>query len=93
MDTNSFEPYKTNILIRPVKKDVVLSSNANAPKYWLYGEVVGVGSEVKDIHVGDTVGYDKFGIKDVDKDGEKVFFICDDPAFILGIIHTERCKK
>lgn len=80
-------------MVRPQKKDVVLSSNVNAPKYWLYGEVIGVGCEVKDIHVGDTVGYDKFGIKDIDKDGEKFFFIEDNPAFILGVIHTDRCKK
>lgn len=93
MDTNKFEPYKTNILIKPAKKDLVLSSNTNAPKYWLYGEVIGVGSEVKDIHVGDIVGYDKFGIKDVDKDGEKTFFIEDNSQFILGIIHTNQCKK
>ncbi len=93
MDKQEFAAYKTNIMVKPAKKDVVLSDNANAPKYWLYGEVVSVGSEVKDIHVGDLVGYDKFGIKDVDKDGEKTFFICDDPAFILGVIHTDQCPK
>jgi len=86
MDKQEFVAYKTNIMVLPAKKDVVLSSNANAPKYWLYGTVISVGSEVKDIHVGDIVGYDKFGIKDVDKDNEKVFFIKDDPDFILGII-------
>lgn len=88
-----FQAYKTNVTVRPAKKDVVLSSSTNAPKYWLYGEVISVGSEVKDIHIGDLVGYDKFGIKDVDKDGEKTFFIADDPAFILGIIHTDKCPK
>lgn len=86
MNPLNFLPYKTNILIKPAKKDVVLSDNANAPKYWLYGTVLAVGSDVRDIHEGDVVGYDKFGIKDIDKDGEKYFFLEDNPSFILGII-------
>lgn len=81
-----FLPYRTNILIKPAKKDIVLSDRADAPKYWLYGTVLAVGSEVKDIGVGDTVAYDKFGIKDVDKEGQKYFFIADDPNFVLGVI-------
>lgn len=86
MDKQEFKAFGKNVMVRPSKKDVVLSSNANAPKYWLYGEVISVGSEVKDVHVGDIVGYDKFGIKDIDKDGEKYFFLKEDSDFILGII-------
>lgn len=85
MDKN-FVAYGSNIMVKPEKKDSVLSDNVNAPKYWLYGEVVSVGKDVKDIVIGDIVGYDKFGIKDIDKDGEKYFFIKDDSDFILGVI-------
>lgn len=76
-------PYKKNILVRPAKKEGVISETA---KYWLYGEVIGVGTDVQDIQIGDTVAYDKFGIKDIDRNGEKVFFIKDDSDFILGLI-------
>ncbi len=85
MDRN-FVAYGSNIMVKPAKKDSVLSDNANAPKFWLYGEVVSVGSEVKNIVVGDTVGYDKFGIKDIDMEGQKYFFIEDNSQFILGLI-------
>lgn len=86
MDKQEFVAFGKNIMVRPSKKDVVLSSNANAPKYWLYGEVVSIGSEVLNVAVGDIVGYDKFGIKDIDRDGEKYFFLKEDSDFILGII-------
>lgn len=80
-------PYKTNILVKPSLKNKVIGNNN---KYQLFGEVLAVGSEVKDIVVGDTVGFSIWAIKDLEEEAlEKNIFLRDDPMFILGIKHKE----
>ena len=77
-------PYKYNIIVKPKLKDDILAGDA---KYESYGEVIAIGSKVdpNDINVGDTVGFDSFGIKEIPKDGESIFVFKDDSDFILAI--------
>ena len=79
----NWQPYKTNIQVVPVSKEKVIGDTA---KFRLYGEVVAVGSEVKDIKVGDTIGYTIFGVEDItEADGTKIFYLQDNPDFILAV--------
>lgn len=75
--------YGNNILIKPKDKNKTIG---NTEMYYLYGEVLDVGSKVVDIKKGDTIGFTKWGIsKIVMDDGQEHFFIQDNSDFILGI--------
>ncbi len=77
-----FKPYKNNILIKPKDKEKIIGNTAT--KY-LYGEVLDIGSDVKNITIGDTIGYTQWGInKIITADNEEHFFVQDNPDFILG---------
>ena len=78
-----WRPYKNNILIEPADKNKVIGDTQT--KY-LYGKVLAVGSEVKDIKAGDTIGFTQWGTnKIVMADGKEHYFIADNSEFILGI--------
>lgn len=81
----TIKPYKTQILIKPIEKKQVLVSDSKT--FCEYGEVVEVGSEVKDIKKGDKLGYTIWGLNHLDIDGERHYFVPDDSRFILGIIN------
>jgi len=79
-----FKAYKTNIKIAPKAK---IKYVGDSSKYYLYGDVVDVGSEVKEIEVGDQIGFTLWGLKEIlEENGTKHYFVKDDPAFILGVI-------
>ena len=82
-----WQPYKTNILIEPADKNKVIG---NTQTKYLYGKVLAVGSEVKDIKVGDTLGYTMWGTnKIVMADGKEHYFLQDNSEFILGILKND----
>jgi len=81
------QPYKTQILIKPSEKKQVLVSDNKS--FCEYGEVVAVGSQVADIKIGDKIGYVIWGLNHLEIDGERHYFVPDDPRFILGIIKDE----
>ena len=82
-----WQPYKTNILIEPTSKNKIIGDTST--KY-LYGTVLAVGSEVKDIKVGDVLGYTQWGTnKIVMADGKEHYFLQDNSEFILGILENE----
>lgn len=78
-----FKPYRNNVLIKPASKGKIVGDTA---MYYLYGEVLAVGEDVKNIKVGDTIGYTLWGLSEIlEADGTKHFYVKDDPKFILGI--------
>lgn len=80
---NNWKPYGNNILISPKEKKKVIG---NTEKYYLYGEVLDVGEDVKKIKKGDTIGYTLWGLnKIVMEDNTEYFFVQDNPDFILGV--------
>lgn len=84
---NKYKPYGKNILIKPTSKDKVIGDSS---KFYLFGEVLDVGSEVKKIKKGDTIGHTLWGLnKIVEANGIEHFFVQDNDDFILGIIENE----
>jgi len=78
-----WKPYKQNIAIEPISKNKIIGDTS---KFYLIGKVIGVGSEVKDIKVGDKIGYTLWGLTEIlDEQGVRHMFIKDDPDFILGV--------
>lgn len=97
---NKYKPYGTNILVKPASKNKVIGDTS---KFYLFGEVLGVGEKVgtfrfllwnfkrKDaIKVGDTIGYTLWGLnKIIEADGTEHFFVQDNPDFILGVMKND----
>ena len=77
-------PFDNNIIVKPTQKKQVLVSDNK--KLCLYGEVIAVGDLVKDIKVGETIIYEKWGLKSPEIDGEEVHFISRLSPFLLGKI-------
>ncbi len=80
----NIEPFGKNILVIPTKKEQVLVSETNS--ITAYGEVVGIGKDVKTIKVGDTIGFTKWGIRELDIQDDKHYFVPEDSDFLLGVI-------
>ncbi len=82
-----YKPFGNNILIQPASKNKIIGDTA---KYYLYGEVLDVGNEVKNIQVGDQIGYTLWGLnKIVEADGTEHFFVQENADFILGVVKNE----
>lgn len=80
----NIKPFKNRILVKPVSKAQVLVSDDGALSE--YGEVLAVGKDVKDIKVGDTVGFSVFGVEKLIIDEEKYYFLQEDADFLLAVI-------
>lgn len=84
---NNLPAFGNNICVKPFSRNKIIGDTA---KYYLYGEVMDVGIEVKEIKVGDIVGYVLWGLKEVEfSDGTKQYFIQEHSDFILGVQHAE----
>ena len=85
-----WKAYKTNIKIAPVSMNKIIGDTR---KFRLYGTVLDVGSEVKDIQVGDMVVFVKWGMTEIEMaDGTKDYFLEDKPYFILAVIKKDEIK-
>lgn len=81
---NNFTPYGNNIKIEPKSKNKIIGDTS---KYYLFGEVVAVGDQVKNISIGDTIGFTLWGLNEIQQeDGTKEYFVQDTPDFILGVV-------
>lgn len=84
---NEWQAFGNNIRVIPKSKNKIIGDTA---KYFLYGEVVSVGKEVKKIKIGDTIAYTLFGINEVAlESGEKHYIIQESSDFILEVIKHE----
>lgn len=76
------KPFGNNILVKPIeKKQILVSDNRTLCEY---GEVLGVGSEVKEVKEGDKIGFVIWGLNSLEVDGQKHYFVREDSDFILG---------
>lgn len=79
---NKITPFGNNILVKPTVEPTILQS---ADGYLCeYGEVLAIGDTVEHIKVGDIIAYVKWGTKNIDVKGEKIWFIPEDDRFVLG---------
>lgn len=77
-------PFGANLLIKPiVAKQILVNQQTSLCEH---GEVLSVGEDVKKIKVGDKIAYTIWGVKSVEIDNEKHYFIPEDDRFILGTI-------
>lgn len=83
--TNNIKPYGNNIIVKPIEKEQIIVGDSKSLQQ--YGTVIAVGSDVKDIEVGQTAFYTVWGLKDVEYEGEKVYFMPCDSRFFLGTLH------
>lgn len=85
---NKFKAYGNNIEVLPKSKNKIIGDTS---KYYLFGEVVSVGSDVSDkIKVGSTIAYTLWGLTEILKeDGSKQYFVQDNSDFILGVMENE----
>ena len=81
---NKILPYGNNIWIQPQSKEKIIGDTS---KYFMFGEVLGIGEKVKNIQIGDTIAWTLWGMnKVVEANGIEHFFVQDNPDFILAII-------
>ena len=77
-------PFGKNIYVQPLVKEQVLVSDDEV--LCTYGTVISIGENVKTIKVGDIIGYDKFGVKDIEVNSVKNYLIPEDSDFLLCTI-------
>ena len=78
-------PLFSQLMIEPTeKKQVLVSDEATLCEY---GKVIAVGPDVKNVKVGDVVGFLMWGVNHLDIEGVKYYFVDEDRRFLLGIIN------
>lgn len=78
------KPFGDQILVKPIEqKTVILAEKKTLCEY---GEVLAVGNQVKEIKVGDKIGFTLWGLNMLDIDGTRHYFVKEDSDYILGII-------
>lgn len=75
------KPFAYQILVKPIEQKEILS---NGKSLCQYGTVTAIGDEVKHIKVGDVIAYTIWGLNHIEYNGEKYYFVIEDPRFILG---------
>jgi co-chaperonin GroES (HSP10) len=82
------KPFGNNILVRPLERKQTLV--ADEAVLCSYGDVLAIGKEVKEIKVGDIIGFTVFGLNSLEIDNEKHFFIPETAEFLLGTIELAK---
>ena len=77
-------PFGINVLVVPTEAPTILKSTEG--NLCEYGVVKEIGDEVREIKVGDTIAFVKWGIKSLEINDEKHYFIPEDDRFVLGTI-------
>ena len=77
------KPFGNNILVKPYEQDTILKSTEGG--LCEYGTVEEVGSGVKEIKVGDIIGFTVWGVNKLNIENEKFYFIPEDERFLLGV--------
>ena len=81
------KPLFNQILIKPIEqKTLILAEKKTLCEY---GEVLAIGDEVKQIKVGDKIGFLIWGLNALDIGGVMHYFVREDGDFILGTVHED----
>lgn len=76
------KPLFNQLLIKPVEKQQIIVGEQKS--LYEYGVVIDKGPSVSDtIQIGDTVGYVIWGIKHLEIDSVKHYFVPEDSRFLL----------
>ena len=74
-------PFPDQILVEPIKDKGILEEVACS-----YGTVTAIGKNVKNVSVGQVIGYSRYGLKFLEIEGKEAVFIHKDSDFLLGYI-------
>lgn len=77
----NIKPFGKYIYVKPIQEKGVLDQ-----KLCEYGEIIDVGSEVKLLKKGQTIGFLAWGVKHLEMNDEKYYFVPEDGDFILCIV-------
>jgi len=81
----TWKPLGKNILFAPQLKDKVIGDTS---RFFLIGEVLQIGDEVKTIKVGDTIGVTQWALnKIVMPDKAEHFFVIESDDYILAVLN------
>lgn len=78
------KPFGKYVYVKPVEKKTVLVSDTGM--LCEYGEIIDVGSEVKLLKKGQTIGFLAWGVKHLEIDEVRHYFVPEDGDFILCVI-------
>lgn len=78
------KPFGRQILIKPQEKEQVLVSEQGT--LCEYGIVQAIGSQVKEIKVGDNLGFLVWGVNKLIVGEETFYFLLETDDFLLGTI-------
>lgn len=76
------KPFGNQILIKPSENKGVLGDKSLCK----YGEVIDVGDEVKNVKVGQTIGFIEWGMNKLIMGNDEYYFIQEENRFILGYV-------
>lgn len=77
----NIKPFAKQILILPNKEQAILGEISCR-----YGKVEAIGSDVTKVKIGDTIGYEGYGLKELTVGKEELVFISEDSDFLLCIL-------
>lgn len=80
----TIKPFGNRILVKPVVKAQVLVSDDGTLSE--YGEVIAIGKDVKEIKIGEKVGFSVFGVEKLVIEEEKYYFLQESADFLLATI-------
>ena len=78
------KPFKNQILIQPITKQAVLGEIQAE-----YGKVIAIGEGVTKVKVDDVIGYERYGLKELQVESESLVFISEDSDFLLCILNLD----
>lgn len=79
---NNVTPFGNNILVQPTEiKTIVSVKNTSKCDY---GKVIAIGKDVKEVKVGDIIGFVNHGLLALEVDKTKLFFIPETADFLLA---------
>ena len=76
------KPLGNNIYYEPTKEERPIGDASLCE----YGKVLAIGKDVQEIKVGDTIIFTKWGVNEIEINGQKHFVINEDPGFVLGTL-------
>lgn len=79
------KPFGRNILVEPVQKKQILVSDSKG--LCEYGKVVAIGGDVKEIKIGDTVGFLVWGVNSLVVENDTYYFVPESDEFLLGVLN------
>ena len=84
MEILKIKPLNDQILVQPIEIESVFQDGKKT--LCLYGDVLSIGKDVKDIKEGDRIIYEHWGLKSPEINDKTYHFIRESSIFLLGVV-------